>query len=107
MNKTAAPLVMSSGQREVLTVLARSSTAAHREVKRAKVLLMAADGVANSKIAATVGVTPMTVRSWRTRFAQEGLAKFAVVREGRGRKPGITGTDRGDRPPDPARKAFR
>jgi hypothetical protein len=57
MNKTAAPLVMSSGQREALTVLARSSTAAHREVKRAKVLLMAADGVANSKIAATVGVT--------------------------------------------------
>jgi transposase len=90
MNKTAAPLVMSTGQREALRVLARSSTAAHRQVQRAKVLLMAADGVANSQIAATVGVTPMTVRSWRTRFAQEGLAKFAVVREGRGRKPGIS-----------------
>jgi transposase len=51
---------------------------------------MAADGVANSQIAATVGVTPMTVRSWRTRFTQEGLATFAVVREGRGRKPGIS-----------------
>jgi transposase len=37
-----------------------------------------------------VGVTPVTVREWRTRFAQEGLAKFSVVREGRGRKPGIT-----------------
>jgi len=58
-------------------------------VQRAKVLLLAADGVANSQIAASVGVTPMTVRSWRTRFAQEGLAKFAVVREGRGRRPGI------------------
>jgi len=57
MNKTAAPLVMSAGQREALTVLALSSTAAHREVKRATVLLMAADGVANSQIAATVGVT--------------------------------------------------
>jgi transposase len=90
MNRTAAPLVMSAGQREALRVLARSSTAAHRQVQRAKVLLMAADGVANSQIATTVGVTPMTVRSWRTRFTQEGLAKFAVVREGRGRKPGIS-----------------
>jgi hypothetical protein len=51
---------------------------------------MAADGVATSQIAATVGVTPVTVRAWRTRFAQEGLAKFSVVREGRGRKPGIS-----------------
>jgi len=90
MNRTAAPLVMSAGQREALRVLARSSTAAHRQVQRAKVLLMAADGVANSQIATTVGVTPMTVRSWRTRFTQEGLATFAVVREGRGRKPGIS-----------------
>src|SRR5664279_4739794 len=90
MNKAAAPLVMSSGQRQSLTLLARSSTAAHHEVKRATVLLMAADGVANSKIDATVGVTPVTVRSWRGRFADEGLSRFGQVREGRGRKPGIS-----------------
>ena len=90
MNKAAAPLVMSSGQRESLVVLARSSTAAYREVKRARVLLLAADGVANSHIATTVGVTPATVRAWRERFAGEGLSKFGQVREGRGRKPGIT-----------------
>jgi Homeodomain-like domain len=90
MNKAAAPLVMSPGQREALTVLARSSTAAHREVQRAKVLLMAADGVANSQIAAKVGVTPVTVRAWRSRFASEGLAKLGQVRQGRGRKPGIS-----------------
>jgi transposase len=90
MNKAASPLVMSAGQREALTVLARSSTSAHREVQRAKVLLMAADGVANSQIAANVGVTPVTVRSWRARFADEGLAKFGQVRQGRGRKPGIS-----------------
>lgn len=90
MNRAAAPLVMSAGQLMSLTVLARSSTAAHREVQRAKVLLMAADGVANAKIAASVGVTPVTVRSWRNRFASEGLAKFGRVREGRGRKPLIS-----------------
>ena len=89
MNKAAAALVMSAGQREALTVLARSSTAAHRQVQRAKVLLMAGQGVANSQIAERVGVTPVTVRSWRARFASEGLAKFGQVREGRGRKPVI------------------
>jgi len=90
MNKAAAPLVMSAGQRESLMVLARSSVAAHREVQRAKVLLMAGQGVANSQIAASVGVTPVTVRSWRARFASEGLAKFGQVREGRGRKSVIS-----------------
>jgi transcriptional regulator with XRE-family HTH domain len=90
MNKTAAPLVMSAGQCESLTVLARSSTAPHREVQRAKVLLMAGQGVANSQIAASVGVTPVTVRSWRARFAAEGLARFGVVRAGRGRKAVIS-----------------
>ena len=90
MNNAAAPLAMSAGQREALAILSRSSTAPHREVKRAKVLLMAADGMANSTIAATIGVTPVTVRSWRGRFAIEGLSKWGQVREGRGRKPGIS-----------------
>ncbi len=90
MNKAAAPLVMSAGQRGSLVVLARSSTAAHRAVQRARVLVLAADGVANAKIAAGVGVTPVTVRAWRDRFAREGLAKFARVRAGRGRKPLIS-----------------
>ena len=90
MNKAAAPLVMSAGQRESLGMLARSSIAAHREVQRAKVLLLAADGVANARIAESVGVTPVTVRAWRARFASDGLAKLGQVREGRGRKPVIS-----------------
>ncbi len=89
MNNAAAPLEMSAGQRQALEVLARSSAAAHREVQRAKALLMAADGVANTRIAAAVGVTPVTVRSWRDRFAVEGLSKLGRVREGRGRKSSI------------------
>jgi len=36
---------MSAGQRQSLMLLARSSTAAHSEVKRATVLLMVANGV--------------------------------------------------------------
>ena len=80
---------MSDGQRAALEVLSKSQTAAHREVQRARALLLAADGVANNVIARTVRVTPTTVRAWRDRFAAEGLAKFGRVRPGRGRKPVI------------------
>jgi transposase len=80
---------MSPAQRDALGVLARSVTASHREVVRAPALLAAADGVANAEIARDCGVTVSTVRSWRERFAAEGLSRFAEVRDGRGRKPSI------------------
>src|SRR5512135_944546 len=89
MSRAADALPISPGQRETLEVLARSTTAAYREVRRAQALLMAADGLPNVPIAAAVAVTPVTVRGWRARFAEEGLARFAEVREGRGRKPSI------------------
>ena len=71
----AAALSITEGQRESLTTLAHARAAPHREVQRARALLLAADGVANSVIAAEVGVSVATVRSWRERFVEEGLAK--------------------------------
>lgn len=85
----AVALVMSDGQRAALEVLARSQTAPHREVQRARVLLLAGDGVANVAIASMVGVAPATVLAWRRRFEVEGLARLGKVRAGRGRKPTI------------------
>jgi transposase len=81
---------MSSTQRETLEVLVRAQAAPHRQVQRARVLLLAAEGVANTAIAAEVGVTPVTVRSWRHRFGQVGLAKLGEVRRGRGPKASIS-----------------
>ena len=81
---------MSPAQREVLERVARSSTAAHREVRRARVLLDAAAGVATSTIADRRGVTAVTVRAWRAAFESEGLANWGKVKKGRGRKPQIT-----------------
>ena len=54
MRQPVPALEMSAGQREVLESLARSQSGAHREVVRAKALLMAADGVANTAIARVV-----------------------------------------------------
>lgn len=74
---------MSDGEREAL---ARSRTSPHREVQRARALLLAAGGVANTSIADQVSVRPKTVRAWRTRFEVEGLARIAQVRPGRTRR---------------------
>jgi transposase len=73
----AAALIIDEGQRVALVGLAASQAAPHRQVQRAKALLLAADGVANSHIAQRIGVSVGTVRAWRDRFAEDGLAKYS------------------------------
>jgi len=53
-------------------------------------VFLAADGQPNSAIAASVGVSATTVKSWRERFVAEGLKGLGGVRAGRGRKPRIS-----------------
>ena len=89
MRRPVPALLVSPGQREVLESVARSQSAPHREVVRARALLMAADGHANTAIARELSVSPASVSGWRARFAEDGLVKFAQVREGRGRKKTI------------------
>ena len=73
MRSPTAPLPVTDEQRSVLEKLIRSHTAPRRDVERARVLLMACDGFANTRIASEVGVAPMTVKAWRERFAEDGL----------------------------------
>jgi len=73
----------------MLVSVAKSQATSHREVQRAKALLMAQDGLATYRIAASLGVSPASVTSWRNRFSEEGLRNFGKVRSGRGRKPSI------------------
>jgi transposase len=89
MRSPTAPLPVSDEQRQVLEKLIRSHAAPHRDVQRARVLLMACDGFANTRIAESVGVSAATVMNWRERFAEDGLKQFSTVRPGRGRKPSI------------------
>jgi len=89
MRSATPALQMSDGHREVLAVLGKSQTAPHREVQRARALLLAADGLANTRIADQVGVSPATVSAWRSRFTDQGMAKLGQVRKGRGRKATI------------------
>ena len=89
MRPPTPPLNVSDGQREILESLSRSFTAPHREVIRAKALLLAAEGIANTAIGVRLGVSPASVSAWRNRFEEEGLAKIGQVRAGRGRKATI------------------
>jgi transposase len=90
MRAPTPPLKVTEPQREVLERLSRSQTAAHRDVQRAKAMLMASDGFATTRIASEIGVSPATVTRWRERFEQEGLKASVKVRPGRGRKPSIS-----------------
>ena len=89
MRSATAALPLAQGQREVLEKLSRSQTAKHRDVQRAKALLLAADGVANTRIGAELGVSATSVSNWRERFAADGLKGIGVIRPGRGRRPSI------------------
>ena len=84
MRSPTAPLSVSDEQRVVLEKLIRSHTAPHRDVQRAQALLMAGDGLANTRIATEVGVAPMTVKAWRDRFAEDGLKDFSACGPGVG-----------------------
>jgi transposase len=90
MRSPTAAMPLAASQREVLEKLARSHTAKHRDVQRARALLLAGDGVASTRIGDEVGVSPTSVTNWRERFVAEGLRLFGPVREGRGRKPSIS-----------------
>src|SRR3954447_9999270 len=56
---------------------ARDSGAAAREVERAGIVLLAADGVPGQQIAEMVGCAEGTVVTWRGRYAERGLTGLA------------------------------
>ncbi|MCA1708891.1 MAG: IS630 family transposase [Actinobacteria bacterium] len=86
---TAAALPMSDEQRDELRRMSRSTVLAHRKVVQARALLMAADGVANERIARRCEVDSDTVRRWRARFIESGTGGVGVIGRGRGRKASL------------------
>jgi transposase len=60
--------------REKLKSVCRAATKAQREVLRARIVLLSAEGRSNAEIARQLGVVVSTVRKWRVRFTGRGLA---------------------------------
>ena len=88
----APALVLRDGDRRRLADLARLPSVPSGLAKRARMVLLAADGVPNAQIARVVGVSRPTVISWRDRYQRGGIK--ALEDEPRpGRPPRIDEVD--------------
>ena len=80
----------------MLEARVRAPTTEQRDAVRARIVLLAAEGRSTRSIAATIGVMPYTVSTWRGRYAREGLAGLADRRRP-GPKPKYDATTTGRR----------
>jgi transposase len=79
-------LVLTEDQRHELEDRARRYTLPYCEVVRARIVLMAAEGLDNDEIARCLDTRREIVSKWRKRFFEQGL-------------PGLDEVARGGRPP--------
>jgi len=76
-NHPAPPLVISESERTALRALSRAGRTEQRIATRARIVLGAADGRANRALASELGVSPMTILLWRSRFEAARLDGLA------------------------------
>lgn len=67
-------LSLSAEQRHELEARARKYTLPYREVVRAKIVILAAEGLANDEIASRLDTRREVVSKWRKRFFEQGIA---------------------------------
>ncbi len=92
MNHPAKALRLSDQDRERLESWWRAHNTPQALSWRAQIVLHAADGLPNTRIAEAVGVTVVTVREWRKRVEVEGIDSLTEIKPGRGRKREISAT---------------
>jgi len=85
MSRRAPKIELSNEERMHLENVVRSPSAAQRDVLRARVVLLAAEGQRNEEIQGRLGVSKPVVIKWRRRFAADRLAGLADE-PGRGRR---------------------
>jgi transposase len=74
MGRKGIEVVLSELEREQLLSMSRSRSLPHALVRRAKIVLMAADGHTSQEIATQCEVTPPAITHWKKRFVAHGLA---------------------------------
>ena len=91
MARAAAPaLDLTAHQHSELMQLTRLPSTPQSIVLRAKIVLGAAEGIANKALAVRLATTRMTVLLWRNRYAAEGLAGILEDRPRSGRPKEIS-----------------
>jgi len=74
MPRRASTVVLTAEDRTELDRRVRARTSRQQDALRARIVLLAADGLDTTAIAATLGVARGTARVWRARFVTHGLA---------------------------------
>ncbi len=72
--RTAALVELSLEQRTALERLVRQRSKPARLIERARIVLLAADGLENKQIAKRMRMTPEKAARWRSRFLEGGVA---------------------------------
>jgi len=85
MPRRAPYIELTSEERTALESIVRSSSAAQRDVLRARIVLLAADGRRNEEIQVMLKISKPVVVKWRRRFVADRLVGL-VDQPGRGRK---------------------
>jgi biotin operon repressor len=85
--KTSLTIRLTAAERQTLLAWQRSTTLPAGLARRGRMILLLADGVPISHIAATVGISRRFVYKWVQRFLQEGLEGLAD-KPGRRHRPG-------------------
>ena len=83
--RIAVAIELTPEEASILQTVAQSARSQVRDAQRAKIVLMAAQGLQNREIARQLGVSEPKVARWRDRFAQVGLEGLKE-QAGRGRK---------------------
>lgn len=87
MPPAAVPVTLTAAQRTTLKERVRGAKTCWRDRQRAQIVLAAACGHANARIAADLEISVDTARKWRDRFAERGLAGLEdLPRSGRPRR---------------------
>ena len=71
--RVAQTIVLKEDVRRNLEELSRGRSIAARVVMRSRIVLLAADGLQNKQIAASLKVAPRAVALWRGRFLELGV----------------------------------
>ena len=72
-NKPAPTLPLRDGDQAILEKVVHSSATTAGAAQRARIVLLASQGVANALISELVGVSRPTVNLWRGRYLEHGL----------------------------------
>lgn len=87
-------VLLANKDRAELEEIARRYTSPYRDVVRAKIALLAADGLANTEIAERLDIPRQIVSKWRKRLFEEGLPGLEE-RARKGRPPLFSPLHRG------------